>query len=302
MPSAPAEKLIALRIRDILACGSDVSPEVMRFIDSTFSDPSAEGLADILAADTGSEGDSLLELLFSPDESVRFELEDLLATRPPPGVNEDRVVELLCRPAPSVGFRLPENRGEVAVVMTPPLARRFVYQLNLGRTIPEPLAAEIEARLSGRDRLRLRIRIRDARFDFSPFKNDFVCRLIRQLRFEDEEDWESFAFALELLAEAAPAADIRDTLAQRKLLLVRALQHGRHLREQLAASNIETLLSRGQRLSWVDEAAARQQLVYVDRICLAAFGRIPHLGSGGPQQTAAFSGLPDIDDFMRRLT
>jgi hypothetical protein len=302
MSSPSAENVIALRIRVILARSADVSPGVVRFIDSTFSDPSADELADILGAENDSERDSLLELLFTPDESVQLELEHLLATKASLGLNEDRVVELLCRPAPSVGFRLPEKRGAVKVAMTPLLARRFVHQLNLNRLIPEPLAAAIEARLAGRDRLRLRVQLRNARFDFVPFKTDFICRLIEHLSFEDENAWESFAFALDLLAGTAPAADIGDTLMERKKLLVKALQHSRQLREQLATSNIETLLSRGQRLTWVDEAAVRRQLECVDRICLAAFGRIAHLDPGGPDETVAFGGLPDITDFMRRLT
>lgn len=302
MPSAPAETAIALRIRDILARGADLSPEVVRFIDSTFSDPSADGLAAILGTDADSERDSLLELLFSPDESVQIEIEDLLATTGPLGLNEDRVVELLCRPALSVAFRLPGNRGGVNVAVAPLLARRFVHQLNIHRLIPATVAAAAESRLTARARLRLRVLLRGARFDFSPSKADFLCRLIGQFGFAGDGDWESFAFALELLAGVDSTADICHVLEERKKMLVKALHHGRQLREQLAAANIETLLSRGQRLTWIDEAATMRQLVCIDRVCLAAFGRILHLDPCGPEETAAFSGLPDIDDFMHRLT
>lgn len=302
MPSAPAETAIALRIRDILARGADLSPEVMRFIDSTFSDPSAAALAVILGADADSERDSLLELLFSPDESIQIELEDLLATKGPLDLNEDRVVELLCRPAPSVAFRLPGNSGVVNVAVTLLLARRFVHQLNIDRSVPEPLAAAVQARLTGRDRLRLRVLLRGARFDFSPSKIDFLRRLIGRLGFADDGGWESFAFALEMLAGVDAAADICHVLEERKQLLVRALHLGRQLREQLATANIETLLSRGQRLTWIDETATLRQLVCIDRICLAAFGRIVHPDPCGSGESVAFSGLPDITDFMRRLT
>jgi len=303
MPSAPAETAIALRIRDILARGADLSPEVMRFIDSTFSDPSAAELAAILGTDADSERDSLLELLFSPDESIQLELEEFLVTKGSRGLNEEgRVVERICRPPLTAAFRLPENRGVVNVAVTPRLARRFVYQLKIDRLIPESVAADIESRLTGRDRLRLRVLLRGARFDFSPSNTDFLCRLIGQLGFADDGGWESFAFALEMLAGADSAADIYRLLEERKKLLVKALHHSRQLHEQLAAANIETLLSRGQRLTWIDETATLRQLVCIDRIGLAAFGRIVHPDPCGSVETVAFSGLPDIGDFLRRLT
>ena len=303
MPSAPAETAIALRIRDILARGADLSPEVMRFIDSTFSDPSAAELAAILGTDADSERDSLLELLFSPDESIQLELEECLVTKGSRGLNEEgRVVERICRPPLTAAFRLPENRGVVNVAVTPRLARRFVYQLKIDRLIPESVAADIESRLTGRDRLRLRVLLRGARFDFSPSNTDFLCRLIGQLGFADDGGWESFAFALEILAGADSAADIYRLLEERKKLLVKALHHSRQLHEQLAAANIETLLSRGRRLTWIDETATLRQLVCIDRIGLAAFGRIVHPDPCGSEETVAFSGLPDIGDFLRRLT
>jgi hypothetical protein len=302
MPSAPAETVIALRLRDILARGADLSPGVMRFIDSTFSDPSAAELAVILGTDADSERDSLLELLFSPDDPVRLEIEGFLATMGPPGLDEDRAVELLCRPALSAAFRLPGDRGVVDVPVTPRLARRFVRSLHINRRIPESVAAALELRLTGPARLRLRVLLRGARFDFNPYKTEFLCRLIDRLGLAEDGGWASWEFALELLAGVDPATDICQALEERKRLLIKALHHGRQLREQLAAANIETLLSRGRRLTWMDEAAARHQLVCIDRICLAAFGRMLPLDPCGSEETVAFSGLPDIDDFLRRPT
>jgi hypothetical protein len=190
----------------------------------------------------------------------------------------------------------------VNVTVTPRLARRFVHQLTIDRLIPESVAAAIESRLTGRDRLRLRVLLRGARFDFSPSNTDFLCRLIGQLGFADDRGWESFAFALEMLAGADSAADIGRLLEERKKLLVKALHHSRQLQEQLAAANIETLLSRGQRLTWIDETATLRQLVCIDRIGLAAFGRIVHPDACGSAEIVAFSGLPDIGDLLRRLT
>ena len=61
-------------------------------------------------------------------------------------------------------------------------------------------------------------------------------------------------------------------------------------------------LQEEQRLTWVDEAATRRQMAYIDRICLAVFGRIAHFELAGPEDAFEFSAPQDITDLMRRLT
>jgi len=302
MPSAPHTTVIAHRIKDILARGMDLSPAAMRFIDSTFSEPSAAELAAILNAESDSERDSLLELLLSPDEAVQLDLEELLNELAPFEMDAEAMVAILSRPTLSVEFRLPQNRGAIHVAMPPDHIRRFLRPLHIDRSIPMPLAAAVEARLNDRDRLRLRVLLRGARFDFNPSVNDFLCRLIERLDWDNPSGWEAFAFALEPLSGIDADADIHRTLAEWKQLLFKALDHGRRQRERVAAANIETLLSQGQRLTYVDEAAVHRQLVCIDRICLAAFGRIVHLDPGAPDEALAFNGPPDIADVIRRLS
>jgi len=293
---------IALRIRGILERGTDLAPGVMRFIDSTFSDPSPDELAAILAGESNSERDSLLELLFSPDESVHLDLEELLLLPAPDGIDPNEVTELLCRPPLWAGFRMPHSRGWLRVEMTPALARRFVHQLRIDRQIPGPIAAAIDARPAGRQRLRLRVLIRGARLDALPPQVDFLCSLIERLGLEDDAGWECFAFALDFLAGIGREADIYAALAERKKLLVKALNHSRRQREHLASANIEILASRGVRLASVDEAACRRHMAFIDRLCLAAFGRIAHFELTALEEDLEFSDPQDVTDFMRRLT
>jgi hypothetical protein len=290
----------ARRIRDILERGTDLSPEVMRFIDITFSGPSADELNAILGDESNSERDSLLELLFSPDESFQLEIEELLLLPATGDIDPNQVADLLCRPVLRAGFRMPDGRGWLRVEMTPALARRFVHLLRMNRHIPGSVAAAIDARLAGRQRLRLRALIRSARFDLHPPHMEFLGTLIERLELEDEGGWECFAFALELLADIG-AADIDQALMARKKLLLKALTLARRQREHLASANFETLVSRGQRLTWVDEAASRRDITCIDRICLAAFGRIAHVEPSGPEDALEFSTPQDIAVLLRRL-
>ncbi len=302
-PSAVAAARIADTLREILMRGLDLTNETLRFIDSTFSQPSAAELAAILQADTAPERDSLLELLFSPDEPLQIELEGRLS-RPQgeqPPAAEDVVAGLVATPL-AVAFRFPDGRGVLEVDMTTPLARRLVTGLGIDRVLPKGIAEAIAANVPGPGGQRLRVMLRNARFGFAPAKNEFLFALIPHLDVQDEDGWKAFAFALELLSEMEASADIYPALAARKKWLAKALHHGQRLREHLAQSNFETLLSRGQRLIWVDEALARRQMGYIDRICSAVFGRILPVDADGWSQSVDIEVLQNAADLRQRPT
>jgi hypothetical protein len=300
MPSTRTAEALARRISEILARGVTLSPEVLRFIEATFSNPSTGELAAILADESNGERDSLLELLFSPDEPIQLELEEFLALHSSEAVDAGRVVEILCRTVPSVAFVRPEGDSLMAAI-TPALALRFVRQLRIDRPIPPPIAAVIDSQTNGKDRLRLRMLVRSARFDFTPSKVEFLSRLIAQAGLEGEAGRDCFAFALELLAEIELHADIERALTQRKKLLIKALTRARQQQEELASANFETLVSRGLRLAWVDEDAVRRDIGYLDRISLAVFGRIVHFEPTGAEDTLELGTSQDITDLLRRL-
>jgi len=301
MSSVTAEGDIAAKIREILERGMDLSPETLRFIDGTFSDPSAAEVEAILKDEASVERDSLLELLFSPDEALQVELENLLALphRTSPDAQEV-AARLTMAPLPVI-FRFPDGRGELQVALTPPLARRLTSGLRIGRNLPAPAVDAIDVNFSGRTRQRLRVMIRNARFDFTPAKTEFLCALIPRLDVQDDDGRECFAFAMELLAERGEPEDIYSTLVARRKWLAKALHFSQRQREYLAQSNVETLLSQGQRLTWVDEAASRRQIGFIDRIGLAVFGAIPQIDSNPPAQEVEIDGIQDVADLMRRL-
>jgi len=74
----PQEKcdVLADEIKKILGQGIDLNDDVVHYIDSTFSNPTVEELQTILADDSNCEKDSLMELLFFPDESMQVQLEE----------------------------------------------------------------------------------------------------------------------------------------------------------------------------------------------------------------------------------
>jgi hypothetical protein len=284
-----------------MARGLDLPETTVRFIDSTFSHPSPAELGAIIADDADPERDSLLALLFSPDEPLQIELESRLNRLQGETAAAEEVVACLETAPLTVKFGFPDGRGVLEAALTPPLARRMIDGLRIDRALPAGVDEAIEAAAPGRSGNRLRVMLRNARFDFTPPRNEFLCALIPKLDIRDEDGRACFAFALELLAESGASAEVCTTLAARRKWLARALHQGRRLREQLAQSNFETLLSQGQRLAWVDETLVQRQMSFIDRICLAVFGRLPPVDASEPPQAVDVEGIPDVADLMRRL-
>ena len=71
-------EMLADEIKAIISEGIALSDDVVHYIDSTFSSPTIKELQAILDDDSNCEGDTLMELLFFPDESIQVRLEQAL--------------------------------------------------------------------------------------------------------------------------------------------------------------------------------------------------------------------------------
>jgi len=266
---------VASRIREMLARGVEIGPEALHFIDSTFFNPTAAELAAVAGDETGSERDPLLALLFAPDETFQVELEETLAGR---RLDAEQIAGLLCRPPLEVLFRFPDGRHTLGLEMTPPLARHFVCQLRVDRTIPADLLQALESAADAGERHRARVLIRNARVQLTPEAIAFLRGFLSQVGLRDGQAWECLSLALDVLADGEHPADLFQTLAERKRWLVKALTRGRKQGELLGQANIETLMSQGARLIAIDAADTCRRIGCIDRICAAVFGRLPPPG------------------------
>ena len=65
-------------IEQLLRAGIEVGPDLLGYIDATFSNPSVKDLEGIVADESDPEREGLLELIFFPDEPMQQKLEELL--------------------------------------------------------------------------------------------------------------------------------------------------------------------------------------------------------------------------------
>ena len=114
---------LAGEIRNILTNDITLGNEVIHYIDSTFSNPTAAELQSIIQDDFNCEKDSLIELLMFPDETMQLQLELLLERLRCKKEDEKLVVDKLLKDPLRVTIRFPTDREAVRLTVTEEAAR-----------------------------------------------------------------------------------------------------------------------------------------------------------------------------------
>jgi len=154
-------RLLAERIVKILREGIHLNSDVMHFIDSTFSSPCINELEKIIADNSDCERDSLIELIFFPDEEIQARLEDLLESHNYCREDEKKVLNYLSSRQIESTIHFPDNKGALSVKMPYEAAGRFLTRLNIHRNIDEKISAAIDTGVSEKLKISVRVKLRN---------------------------------------------------------------------------------------------------------------------------------------------
>ena len=263
-----AEKIIA-----ILKGGLTLSEDTQHYVDSTFSNPSISEFEALLEDDSSCETDSLMELLFFPDESVQLQLEEMIADTHFRHRDEQEIQMRVCAASLQTQIRFADGRGTLEKMVTPSNAARFVERLNLSRCPDHRLRSAIERYVHKEYQTRCKVRLRNARPITSSNKISFLQTIFKKLQIDNDDFFNHIDFALSFLDEIKDDADMFQALMARKKRYFQSLQKAKKLDHQLTRHNVETLLLKGERVSYIDRADARKKIQIIDRISLAVFGK-----------------------------
>ena len=91
-------------------------------------------------------------------------------------------------------------------------------------------------------------------------------------------------------------------LMAKKRFFFQSLQKAKNLDIQLTKHNVETLMLRGKRISYVDKTEARKKIRMIDRISLAVFGKTEFFDlMPAGEQSITLKGKEDIDKLIKEL-
>ena len=296
-------KLLADKILEILDEGLPLSDQVIQYIDSTFSNPTIEALKNILQDDSNCEKDSLVELLFFPDENIQVQLEEFLEDNSFEGEDEEKVLNYLCQRPLVVSFHFPEKRGSFNLEISMAIAHQFVKRLKISTQIDRKLVSTIKKKVGQKHRNRFTVKIRNSRF----VATDKALWLLRTL-FEKWDTQTSDAlkctdFILSFLEEINQDADIYGALMKKKRFYLKHLKRTEKFEEQLLKTNMETLMLKGKVAAYIDKKEARENMEIIDRISRTVFGKTEYYEALlNVEENIEFRSVRDIDNIIKTLS
>lgn len=266
-------KLLADKILEILEEGILLSDEVIQYIDSTFSNPTVEELEEILQDDSNCEKDSLIELLFFPDERLQCQLEDLLESQHFEAQDRKKVSGFLCRNPLVVAFRFPAEKGSFSLEIPETVAHQFVKRLNISKQINRNLLLTIKDNTSAETKNWFAVKLRNSRFAMTDNAVWFLSAFFDKWDTENNDAFKYFDFILFFLEELPEDADIFEALMKKKRFYLKHLKRAEKFEEQLLKTNVETLMLKGKIAAFIDKNEARQNMEFIDRISHTVFGK-----------------------------
>ncbi len=293
-------KQLADRIIDILQSGLTMNADTLHYIDSTFSNPSIGELEELLQDESNCETDSLLELLFFPDESVQLQLEDMLEDIQFQKQDEQKIRDMVCNKSFQTRIRFPDDRGTLGMEISPLNVAQFIVRLNLLRHLNPKLTASVNDYVPVTFQTRCKVKLRNTRPITSQSKILFMQAFFEKLQGDSDVFFDDLDFILSFLDECKDEPDMFQALMSKKRFYFHSLQKAKNLDIQLIIHNVETLLLRGKRVSYVDKADARKKIQMIDRISLAIFGKTEFFDlMPAGEQSIILEGKEDIDKLIK---
>ena len=274
--------LLAKRITRILREGIHLSSDVTHFIDSTFSNPCISELEKIIADQSNSERDSLIELIFFPDEEIQAKLEDLIESHPYCREDKKKVLDYLSFKPIESTIHFPEGKGTLSVKMPSEAAGRFLTRLNIHRKIDKRISAAIETYVSEKLKIQVMVKLRNAFDGLTENKILFLCDFFEKMDHKRGDFLECLDFILPFLNEAQNTSDLFSDIMDKKRFYQKNLQRAEKLRQQLEKANMETMILQGIKAPYISIEDEKRKMELVDKISLSVFGRTKYFENYQP--------------------
>jgi len=264
---------LAATIQTIFKEGLHVNRDSQHFILSTIFLSDICELASILTDPSNCESDSLIELIYFPDESVQLRLEDRLESETFEQKDKETVLNHLLSFKGSTLFRFESPQAVLTIKTLERGARAFLERLNITRHLDPELIRVIDQRACRKDGKKYKVWLRNMVADLRERDNVFVKNLFLKMDARHHGFEKYLNFSLRFLEESQNDADLFQALMQHKNRCLKHLRQSDQLDAYRRDHNIETLLAHGIRIPHMDKQALLLQLTLVDDICLALFDR-----------------------------
>ncbi len=273
-------RVLAELIVNILEEGIRLSDAAMHYIDSTFLNPSFKDLEGLLCENDTCDAQSLVQLIFFPDEAFQVRLEEFLEKENFQQRDEKVVVEHIDRNPPITTLYFTDTRGTLKLPMPRSCTGPFVMRLRISNRPDPKLAETIERCIPDKFKNHAKVKLRNARFRQTGSRTAFLCSFFEKITAQSDDFHDVFAclgVVFDIFYENQDDPDIFNGLSNKKKFYFKSLQTANALERRLAATNVETMVLQGKSLPYIDAADAKKKMQLIDRISRAVYGKTIYL-------------------------
>ncbi|WP_372682251.1 hypothetical protein [Desulfosarcina sp.] len=260
------------RIIEALENGGCLTDSTLDYIDEALFSPEPARLAAFLSGDTDSQRDSLLDLIFYPDQAVQMDLEPLLEAAQFSAQDERQIHDRLMARAIHARVNMPDGRPLVRIQVPDFIKSQYLARLSISWQMDPSVAAAIQKGLPASMRPIVKVRLRNAGICTASGRQKFLCRFFAGMAHSDPDYLACLDLVLPLLERVGEGVEVFDLLIESKRSLFRSLQQARRFEALLGRSNMETLMLQGVRAPHSSPDGLMRRMRLIDLICLRIFG------------------------------
>jgi hypothetical protein len=249
----------------------------MQFIESTFSSPCVNELEKIIADHSDCERNSLIELIFFPDEEIQASVEDILKSHQYCIEDEKKVLDYLSLAPIESRIHFPDDKSELNVKMPCEAISRFLSRLKIHKKIDKRILAAIDTGFSEKLKISIRVKLRNTINELAENKIRLLCDFFHQMEDETNEFLECLDFILSFLDETDETSDLFSALMDKKKFYFKNLQRAEKFRQQLEKANMETIILQGVKVPYISVEDEKRKMELIDKISLSVFGRTEYI-------------------------
>ena len=280
-PSGDRAKCVALadRITGLLRDGIQVSSDIVDFIDATLSPASIDQLTTRLEDKASEEAETILELLFFPDETFQIALEPILQEC---SLQLDDLTCLLTQLHQrnlEARFIFPVDDQQLVLKMPKSGVASFVSRLNIAYRLPSVLLNEIKRSVPPETINEVLVILRNCRICLSKAQTDFLCIFFPKMAAIGYNFYEHLRMVLQVMDETDADITIYEALMKKKRTLLRHMQDAIKFEEKRRYHAMEILMLGGERAAHIHPDDALRTIALIDATAITVFGSTETMSS-----------------------
>ncbi len=268
MASKQSCQVMADKIKNILIHGVTTDKNIKRYITSTFSDTNPEALQEILHDETDHDRDSLIDLIFTPDETVQCQLETQIETERFNSDDEKHLCRLIAMDKPESCLIFPEDRITIKLPLTPAIITAYVSRLKLTQRLPLKLRTVINQQSDKAMARLIKVKLRNSGMQFTSEQIDFLYDFFKALS-SSKKFLYYVNFVIPFLESLPANKTVEMALQAQREQYLNNIDLATRFEIMLKKSNMETLMLQGIRTPHISKAETIENIATIDDICYA---------------------------------